>query len=822
MATPFYARYIPPPTLPSTKPEVSTTSRRRKEVSDNALATKATVEAAPKNPRESSNSALLAGASSSQRRPDKNPPTKSKKKKSCDAQTSASLQNAKSPPAATSKPRQALETSAAQPCNEDAKNRKRKRQSREADGEPPPPLAAQSAETNVEPTSQQSKMKRRAEDDSTMVETPPTKHSKIMSRYEKHRARLPQNKHPTPDEQLAEEATIAYGLTPLPQPAPAPEPSERPSYATLPEWLAHPLVVSPDIRKPFAELGLDIKQTSTLNSRGYPLSMPIQSAVIPLALNGKPRHTGDICISAATGSGKTLAYVLPLVSTIEPSPIKRLRAVIVVPTRELVNQAREACELCATGTGLRIGTAVGSTALRDEQSLLMGRNQVYDREAWKTKAHCLMTSSDWANFNLQEYLAEAKECHNTLPNHVSHTSTNIDILVCTPGRLVEHIRSTKNFTLEHLQWLVIDEADRLLNESFQEWAEIVISATESGDRPDSKPVAPLKHLGSSPERQTPRKIILSATMTKDITKLNSLRLRNPKLVEIRNVDNMGGIPMPLKTLPSDAEGQGYRLPATLCEWVVPVGDGSEKPLYLLQLMASHLGIAAPKISNTSGKLDKLLNDSLSASEESSDNDLSSISSAESDSHSSASASNSIPIDSPCHSALIFTKSSESAIRLARLLALLDPLLTDRIGVLVKSNKSSTARKTLAAYRQGKIQIIIATDRASRGLDLPSLSHVVSYDIPMGLTSYIHRVGRTARAGKEGMSWTLVSHNEGRWFSNEILKGAVDRGGRAVKRITVKPSDDTGLRERYVSALKQLEKEVVASRRKTKRAEVPNA
>ena len=84
----------------------------------------------------------------------------------------------------------------------------------------------------------------------------------------------------------------------------------------------------------------------------------------------------------------------------------------------------------------------------------------------------------------------------------------------------------------------------------------------------------------------------------------------------------------------------------------------------------------------------------------------------------------------------------------------------------RSNKSSASRKTLTAYRQGKISIIIATDRASRGLDLPSLSHVVNYDVPSSITTYVHRVGRTARAGKEGSAWTLVAHREGRWFEKE--------------------------------------------------------
>ncbi|KMU82041.1 ATP-dependent RNA helicase DBP6 [Coccidioides immitis RMSCC 3703] len=743
----FYARYIPPTSLSSIKSEDLLKSPKHKEDSRHADAAPPAIRSPQKKSRSPNNS--------SRPEPSINPESHSNtssveiKKKSRDANGTGGLRRARSP-------METSPTSEASRADSPGQSEHRARGSREADEEPSPALSSPATSPgHTQTKSKQPKRKRMADNDLSVVEAaPPAKHAKILSKYERYTVQAPKAsaaEEPGPDQepvdQLAEEIST-HGLTPLPQPEQAPEHSQQPSYATLPEWLAHPVVVSPDTHLPFTELGLHPKQISTL-----------QAKVIT-----RFNHRA---------------------------------------TRELVKQARNTCELCAAGTGLRIGTAVGSTALKDEQSALMG-----PRAAWKGKFSSVMTGSDWTNFDLQEYVAEAKECRGALPNHFAKTSPNIDILVSTPGRLVDHIRSTKGFTLKHLKWLVIDEADKLLNESFQEWSQTVLQAVESKGNDDAHPVP--KDLCSLPKEQTIRKIILSATMTRDITKLNSLRLINPKLVEVRALDNSKGMLPSLLTRPPNTRFEGYQLPPTLNEMFVPAGDGSDKPLYLLELMASHLNIEAQGPIPDLPRLDRSSATSPSGSEEPSDDDSYPAPSTVSNSGSP----DSLPdIPASSRSALIFTKSSESALRLARLLALLSPSFADCIGVLVKSNKSSTARKTLAAYRQGKIPVVVATDRASRGLDLPALDHVISYDVPTSVTSYIHRVGRTARAGRRGVAWTLVAHNEGRWFSNEIVKGALDRGCRSVKRMTIKPSTDSDLRERYASALKQLEKEVVKRHKK---------
>ena len=145
--------------------------------------------------------------------------------------------------------------------------------------------------------------------------------------------------------------------------------------------------------------------------------------------------------------------------------------------------------------------------------------------------------------------------------------------------------------------------------------------------------------------------------------------------------------------------------------------------------------------------------------------------------------------------------------------MLHPPIASRVGTIIKSNKSSASRKTLTAFRQGRISIIVATDRASRGLDLPSLTHVVNYDVPTSIITYVHRVGRTARAGREGSAWTLVAHREGRWFSNEIAANVDGRITRmsSIDRVNVTPEALRPLQGKYAAALDKLEQEVKVGR-----------
>lgn len=681
-----------------------------------------------------------------------------------------------------------------------------------------------------------------AEEDNTPADT--GKYSGVLSKFERSaklkeatRAKMDDAGGPKAAEETSEPVE-AHGLEPLPQPEAAPEGYEEPKYSSLPDWLANPLRAPADATAKFSDLGISPDLLRMLESHGYKDAFSVQSTVIPLLLPGPKEYSGDLCISAATGSGKTLSYVLPLVTALEHIPAPRLRGLIVVPTRELVKQAREACELCSAGSGLQIGSAVGNIAIKDEQQLLMRTDQVYGPETFKSRQQAKFTEEDWANFSLQNYISEAADLNETLPGYLSKQEPNVDILICTPGRLVDHLRYTKGFTLKHLQWLVIDEADRLLNESFQEWVDVVMNSLDARKTPESFGFSGrfLSDIGLPIEMKEPKKVVLSATMTRDISKLNSLRLANPKLVVVGSTEhaaaseNQDGVTHHLE--------EEFTLPSTLKEYSISAGDGSQKPLYLLRLLLTNIGLdsnakAGRALPGTS-KADQSSSEDSSSDESSPDetsSDKSSSDDSDFDSSEDGGSSSESELDSnPDTSAdsdkgepakdsskpgpsrttvLVFTKSSESASRLSRLLALLDPSLASRVGTIIKSNKSSASRKTITAFRRGKISVIVATDRASRGLDLPSLTHVVNYDVPPSITTYVHRVGRTARAGKEGSAWTLFAYREGRWFTNEIARGSDGKITRSTKveRVNMKLDNMEDAKSKYGAALEELEQEV---------------
>jgi ATP-dependent RNA helicase DDX51/DBP6 len=198
----------------------------------------------------------------------------------------------------------------------------------------------------------------------------------------------------------------------------------------------------------------------------------------------------------------------------------------------------------STGTGLKMGTAVGSRPIVTEQEMLVS-------------------------------------------NEDGELSSKIDILITTPGRLVDHIRSTPGFSLKWVCWLVIDEADRLLAQSFQEWVDVVIGGLERAaiDKPREIGGVDLGDFGIRKRRENKalRKVVLSATMTRDIGKLSGLKLKQPKLVVVEDTVHT-------KKARTEAEvetarnGEQFSVPIGLREHAVPVGNLELKPLCLLYLL----------------------------------------------------------------------------------------------------------------------------------------------------------------------------------------------------------------------------------------------
>ncbi|KAM3513390.1 hypothetical protein MY11210_002971 [Beauveria gryllotalpidicola] len=617
-----------------------------------------------------------------------------------------------------------------------------------------------------------------------------------------------------------EEEVEQHGLEPLPQPQQPKEEDATPTYDTLPSWLSAPIRVSQSTRTSFINAGIPAKTAEALQNKGYAEAFAVQTAAIPLLLPNNKSLPGDLLISAATGSGKTLAYALPIVDDISQGVVTRLRALVVLPTRELVRQAQEVFELCAKAyegsdrKRVRIGVSVGSQQLKAEQEMLIERESRYDPDTYNKilqenlKAKGLPTSAD-ADMDMDDEDRDARL--GPWDGEVVEFTSTVDVLLCTPGRLVEHMEQTPGFDLDYVRWLVIDEADKLLAQSFQGWLETVMTQFRASSRYGARDFPGMPHTGV-------RKVVLSATLTRDLSLLSQLALRRPQLVVLDAEDGAAAA----------AETQQvseHTLPALLREFATRVHDANLKPLYLLELLRGGLMAAqeqsamataeeADAKSDTSSNTPSSDSDSSSDSSSDSESDSSSDSSSDtsSDSDSAAPATPKKPTKLPM--ALIFTKSNESALRLSRLLALLDPSLDTHISTVTSTTATSQRRRTLRAFTDpsSPVRLVVASDLVARGIDIPKLAHVVNYDLPASLAGYVHRVGRTARAGRPGCAWTLVADGESGWFWGKIAKGAGVRRAQRVERARVEEMSEERVRE-YETALAKLGKEARERRRR---------
>ena len=352
----------------------------------------------------------------------------------------------------------------------------------------------------------------------------------------------------------------------------------------------------------FTSLGVEEAFSQQLQRKGYEQAFAVQTAVLPLLLQGPACHRGDVCISAATGSGKTLAYMIPIVQALKKRPFPRLSAIIVAPTRDLVRQIREVANQCVARTSLKIGIAIGSQTFAAEQELLIEKGRRYDPQGYEKLQARANETYLCGEEGIDQYLKDAVD---TLVYHVPHYESKVDILICTPGRLAEHLRSTVGFNLDEVEWFVIDEVDSMMDREFHLWANTVIKQLY-----EEKPVERmnardrlLMTLSGTTKEKLIRKIVLSATMTTDIAKLQLLQLKRPKLVLLENsrpteqdkpAEAPGQERIDLGDQPAEIDlgsaivGDKYELPSTLYEWAVPVDDDAYKPLYILWLLQKRI------------------------------------------------------------------------------------------------------------------------------------------------------------------------------------------------------------------------------------------
>lgn len=314
---------------------------------------------------------------------------------------------------------------------------------------------------------------------------------------------------------------------------------------------------------------------------------------MPVALKGH-----DIIGIAETGSGKTGAFALPILQALLKTP-QRVFALVLTPTRELAYQIGEQFEALGATIGIKCAVIVGGMDM--------------------------MTQS----------IALAKKPH---------------ILIATPGRLVDHLENTKGFTLKSIKFLVMDEADRILNMDFEEEVD--------------------KMLRVIPKDRTT--YLYSATMTQKVQKLQRASLKDPVKVEVSN-----------KYHTVDSLQQSYIfLPSKF------------KDVYLVYILNELAG----------------------------------------------------------NSFIIFCSTCANTQRVSFMLRNLGFTAIPLHGQMTQAKRLGSLNKFKSKARS----ILIATDVASRGLDIPHVDVVINFDIPTHSKDYIHRVGRTARAGRAGKAVTLVT------------------------------------------------------------------
>jgi ATP-dependent RNA helicase RhlE len=355
----------------------------------------------------------------------------------------------------------------------------------------------------------------------------------------------------------------------------------------------------------FAELGLSKNIVDTLLENDYTAAFPIQEVCIPAVLNRK-----DVLGVAQTGSGKTASYILPLLQILQkntPAKNRCISALILVPTRELAVQVSSVCKLFSKNLNrpLKNLAVFGGVSINPQMIGLQG----------------------------------------------------VEILIATPGRLLD-LHDKKAMNLSEIEFLILDEADKMLNLGFKEEMQSIFKLL--------------------PQRR--QNLLFSATLGKDIDTISEIILRDPIKIEIKaEEENIDLIDQTAYALNDDEKGPFLR---------------------------------------------KLL------------------------------------LEKGHDQVLIFASSTH------RVDAIVTKLKLNGLKALAMHSKKSQGARTdaLRYFKQKEINILVATDLMSRGIDIPNLPLVINYELPRSPKDFIHRIGRTGRAGVKGEAISLVSKDELHHFS----------------------------------------------------------
>lgn len=350
----------------------------------------------------------------------------------------------------------------------------------------------------------------------------------------------------------------------------------------------------------FKNLGLQKEILQAIDEKGYTEATPIQAQAIPLILKGS-----DLLAGAQTGTGKTASFTLPLLQRLmisrKNSKSHTIRTLILTPTRELAAQVADSVKTYGKYLPLKAQVVFGGV-----------------------------------NINMQ----------------IKKLREGTDILIATPGRLLDLV-SQKIVDLSHVEILVIDEADRMMDMGFIHDLRRILALLPK-------------------DRQN---LLFSATFSKEIKDLAYGILKSPQTIEVA----------------------AHNTPAELVSQVIYPVDNKRKRELLSFLISSQ----------------------------------------------------------KWQQVLVFTRTKHGANRLCK------QLITDGITAeAIHGNKSQSARtKALHDFKKGLVQVLVATDIAARGIDIDLLPHVVNFELPNVPEDYVHRIGRTGRAGNEGKAYSLVCIDE---------------------------------------------------------------
>jgi len=400
----------------------------------------------------------------------------------------------------------------------------------------------------------------------------------------------------------------------------------------------------------FSQLGLSRPLLRGVASMGFVTPTLIQASVLPVAMAGR-----DVCASAVTGSGKTAAFLLPVMERIlqrgggrttfgganakkKLSSLAATRALILTPTRELAAQCVSMMTAMAKFTDLRAALIVGGA---------------------------------------KNVMSQATELR-----------SRPDVVVATPGRLLDHITNSQGVDFDDLEFLILDEADRLLDLGFQEEVHELVKACPA-------------------ERQT---MLFSATMSTKVDDLISLSMKRPVRIQATDKTKKNG--------GESSSNNGVEVAPRLEQEFVRIRAGNE-------------GV------NREGMLLALLTRTFKSR------------------------------------TIVFFDTKVVAHRLMIVCGLCGIKCAELHGNLTQVQRL----EALEAFREGSVDVLLCTDLAARGLDIPGVEAVINFEMPSQVETYVHRIGRTARAGRGGKSCTLIGEGR-RFLMKEVIKDAEEKTRKA--------------------------------------------